>query len=465
MHEALVRAARHGGWAGNEESVGRLQSERITRRVYERSALPLPEPPAPAWHGGSASPGRTVLWPYPRGAADIIDRAYCADLFLGTHPGFRVVTEDGLDRGALAAADPAESVLLFCPFDAALPRLSVTRDNLLAVDGRPVDVVASEMIVGFLMRAGLWPKPARGANFTHIPAVDQLRTGLVNGTGLALFKAAQMAHFQRHRHDVPDLGTTLPLGRIGWDRAEVLAASEEWLARGHTVVYRPFASSRGTAVSFLRPGDRHAAHAVDDVLDAMEASMADRYGHADPYPITLSTFVESRRIDGRRCEVRMFVVADPATTAIRAIPGMVCLTGVPFGERAEPDASTNLTPSLNSVVVSGHRELPLSDPDVLAALGLGIDKLELLGRFAVLLWNRAVTAERAATGMALPFAYGSVDFFVAEDGRVVPFEMNGANVSAHRAVHPLFLDAFGIAMRAALDEAVHPPQWTLHRRG
>jgi hypothetical protein len=436
MHEALVRAAQHGNWMANEESVARRQSERVTRQVYERSALPLAKPPAPAWTGGSASPGSTLLWPYPRGSADIIDRANCADLFLRTHSRFRVVTEDGLDRGALAAADPAESIVLFCPFDAVLPRLSVTPDNMLAVDGRPVDAVASEMIVGFLMRAGLWPKPARGVDFTHIPAIDRLGTRLVNGTGLALFKAAQMAHFQRHRHDLSGLGTALPHGRTGWDRAEVLAASEEWLARGYAVVYRPFASSRGTAVSFLRPHSGRSA--VEDVLDAMEAAMADTYGHADPYPITLSTFVESRKIDGQVCELRMFVVADPSTEAIRAIPGMVCLTPVPFGERAG----------------SGHRELPLSDPDVLAALGLGAEQLELLGRFAVLLWSRAVTAERAATGMALPFAYGSVDFLITEDGRVAPFEMNGANVAAHSAVHPLFLDAFGVAMRAALEEAV-----------
>jgi hypothetical protein len=56
--------------------------------------------------------------------------------------------------------------------------------------------------------------------------------------------------------------------------------------------------------------------------------------------------------------------------------------------------------------------------------------------------------------MALPFAYGSVDFLISEDGRVAPFEMNGANVGAHSAVHPLFLDAFGVAMRAALAEAL-----------
>jgi len=176
--------------------------------------------------------------------------------------------------------------------------------------------------------------------------------------------------------------------------------------------------------------------------------MADSYGRADPYPVTLSTFVESRRIDGHACELRIFVVADPATAAIRAIPGMVCLTRPPFGERAGVGAG--LSASVNSVAVSGHRELPLSDPDVLSALGLSVDKLERLGRFAVLLWSRAIIAERAVTTMALPFAFGSVDFLVTDDGGVTPLEMNGANVGAQRAVHPLFLEAFGRAMRAAL---------------
>jgi hypothetical protein len=450
MHEALFRAALPGGPAAMDETVAPLQSERITRQVYERSALPMPKPPVRAWTGGSVSSGTTLLWPYPRGSADIIERANCADLFLRAHPSFQVVTEGGLDRGELAAAG---SVLLFCPFDAVLPRVSVTPDNVIAVDGRPVDAVASEMFVGFLMRAGLWPKPARGVDVTHVPAVDKLRTRLVNGTGIALFKAAQMNHFERHRKDLAGLGATLPRGRVGWDRDEVVAASQEWLTRGHAVVYRPFAASRGTAVSFLSPDDlRRRSRAVDDVLDAMEEAMADKYGHADPYPITLSTFMESRRIDGRPCELRMFVVADPEAKAIRAIPGMACLTKSPFGEHA--GVHGHVAASLKSVTTSGHPELPLSDPDVLAALGLGVERLEQLGRFAVLLWTRAVEAERAATGMALPFAYGSVDFLVTEDGRVAPFEMNGANVAAHSAVHPLFMDAFGVAMRAALEDVL-----------
>jgi hypothetical protein len=438
MHEALLRAVHVSGSAVNQETVARFQSEQITRQVYERSALPLPKPPPPAWTGQS---GRTILWPYPRGSADVIERANCAELFLRTHSGFRVVTED---LGALTTADPAESILLFCPFEAVLPRVSITPDARLAVDGRPVDAVASELMAGYLMRAGLWPKPARG-----VPATDRLRTRLVNGTGIALFKAAQMTHFQRHRH-LADVDLALPHGRIGWDRAEVLAASEEWLGQGHAVVYRPFASSRGTGVSFLSPADgRPRRRAVEDVLDAMESAMAYAYGQADPYPITLSTVVEPRTVDGRACELRMFVVADPGAAAIRAIPGMVCLTPVPFGDRAglEP---TGITASLNSVAVPGHRELPMSDPDVLTALGLDDGKLDLLGRFAVRLWRAAVTA----TGPALPFAYGSVDFLIAADGRVAPLEMNGANVGAHRAVHPEFLGAFAVAMQAALKETL-----------
>jgi len=374
MHKALVRAVQDNTPGMSPDTVARYQSERLTRQVYERSAQPLPTPSGPAWAG--RSPARTLLWPYPRGSADTIDRANCADLFLQTQSEFQVVTEEDLDRGALAAADPVERLLLFCPFEAVLPRVSVTPDHLLAVEGRPVDVVASEMIVGFLMRGGLWPKPDRGAGLAHIPAIDRLRTRLVNGTGVALFKAAQMAHFQRHRRDVPGLGVTLPRGRIGWDRAAAVAASEELLARGDAVVCRPFASSRGTAVSFLSPHDgRPRRRAVEDVLDAMESAMADAYGQADPYPVTLSTVVKPRQLDGRACELRMFVVADPATTAVRAIPGMVCLTRVPFEETADLTASTASATPLNSVAAPGHRELPLADPDVLDALGLAVEDL------------------------------------------------------------------------------------------
>ncbi|MGA4992058.1 hypothetical protein [Nonomuraea bangladeshensis] len=458
MREALFRAAQHSSWVANEESVAQRQSERTTRQIYERSALPLPKPATQGWTGGSASPGVTLLWPYPRGSSDVIDRANCADLFLRAHPRFRIVTEYGLDRGALAETDPAENILLFCPFDAVLPRLSITADSLLTVDDRPVHAVASEMIMGYLMRAGLWPKPARGADFAHLPAIDRLRTGLVNGTGLALFKAAQMALFQRRRDSLSGLGVTMPQGRVAWDRAEAVAASEAWFAQGHGVVYRPFASSRGTAVSFLGPrGSQPRRRAVEEVLDAMEATMADTYGRADPYPITLSTFVESRKIDGRVCDLRMFVVADPQASALRAIPGAVGLAQIPFGERDELGTATcltNLNAPPDAEAVPIPRELPLSDPDVLAVLGIGEKELELLGRVAVLLWSRAVTAERVTTGMALPFAYGSVDFLITETGRIAPIEMNGANVGSHTSVHPLFLDSFGLAMRAALEEAL-----------
>src|SRR4051794_2161517 len=114
MDEALWCAAQ----PVTEESVAHLQSERITRQVYERSAVPMPTSPAPA---RKVRRGSTILWPYPRGSADVIDRANCADLFLRTHSEFRVVTEDGIGHGALARAGAAESLLLFCPFDAVLP--------------------------------------------------------------------------------------------------------------------------------------------------------------------------------------------------------------------------------------------------------------------------------------------------------------------------------------------------------
>jgi hypothetical protein len=153
----------------------------------------------------------------------------------------------------------------------------------------------------------------------------------------------------------------------------------------------------------------------------------------------------------------VFVVADPEAEAIRAIPGMVGLAQVPFGDRDELDTamcSTNLNAPADEETVPGPRELPLSDPEVLSALGIGEKELEQLGRVAVTLWSRAVATERAATGIALPFAYGSVDFLVTEAGRIAPIEMNGANVGSHTSVHPLFLDSFGLAMRAALEEVL-----------
>src|SRR5690242_4427109 len=115
VHHALARVAAPARPVVSAESVAQYQSERITRRVYDRSALPFPKPPVPA---RPATRRGTVLWPYPRGSADTIDRARCADLFLRAHPRFRMVTEDDLGR---AAAEPDQSMVLFCPFDAVLP--------------------------------------------------------------------------------------------------------------------------------------------------------------------------------------------------------------------------------------------------------------------------------------------------------------------------------------------------------
>src|SRR4051812_48984146 len=117
MHEGLARAVRDNGPA-TQPTVAHFQSERVTRHIYETSGCPLPTPSRTAWPGASASPGRTLLWPYPRGSADTIDRANCAELFLRAHPGFRVVTEHELAGGALAAAAPSEDLILFCPFEA-----------------------------------------------------------------------------------------------------------------------------------------------------------------------------------------------------------------------------------------------------------------------------------------------------------------------------------------------------------
>jgi hypothetical protein len=95
--------------------------------------------------------------------------------------------------------------------------------------------------------------------------------------------------------------------------------------------------------------------------------------------------VESRKIDGRACELRMFVIADPSANAIRAIPGMVCPKQVPFGERAGLDA--HVAASLKSVAVSGPRTAAIGSGRA-HRTGPGRKKLEQLGRFAVLQWSR-----------------------------------------------------------------------------
>lgn len=454
MREALFRAAQLGAWLAIEESIGQRQSETITRHVFERSAYPCRLAAVDALTGRPA----TIVWPYPRGSPDVIDRANCADQFLRMNPHFRVLTEYTLGDQRIALNNFSEDLLVFCPFDVAVPLMDHNAQGQLCLCNRPVTAVTSEMMVGYLARAGKAAHPVQQKSYACTPTIARIGTKFVNGTGITLFKAAQMALFDRHRQELSRLGVTSPGYRVVWNRQEAQAACGSWFAQDQTVVFRPFAASQGTGVSFVGPrGTSTRERAVDEVIDRMQNAMADKYGFSLPYPITLSTFVESKKIDGRINDLRIFVVADNNNHCLRAIPGMVRLAQVAFKDRDEVDigsCATNLNAPADPDAMSGPRQIALTSQDVLAKLGLCGDDVVRMGKVATLLWGTAIEEEHTATGSALPFAYGSVDFVLTCDGLAVPIEMNGANVGSHASVHPTFLDAFGAGMCAALGTVV-----------
>ncbi|GAA2680213.1 hypothetical protein [Streptomyces lunalinharesii] len=452
MRESLFRAAQQGEWHTTEERVGQRQSPRRTREVWEGSWQRL-EPLQPS---GPPPDGAVVAWLYPRRTAAIIDRANCADRFLRADPQYRVVTEHFLDGDESPLSNREEKLLLFCPFDAAMDRLTCTEQGQLAVHGRRIDVVASEMTVGYLARAGHTPHPARPQEGTLAPRLDGFRTRFVNGTGITLLKAAQLALGAREHEALSRLGVAVPDFALAWTREEIREAVLPWLADRQGVVLRPFAASRGAGVTFLGPNDvLPRAQAIDRAVDELEHSVLRAYGQTAPYPVTVSPFVESMKLDGRVCDLRMFVTADPETSGLRALPGMVRTASQPFSIRGEFDAamcSSSFSGTADHQARAGLQSLPLTAPHVQAALRLTGEDLVRLGQAASLLWAAAVADARQRSDGPVPFAYGSVDFLLTDDGRAWPIEMNGANVGAHSCVHPLFVDAFPIAMCAALKD-------------
>ncbi|REF00898.1 hypothetical protein [Thermomonospora umbrina] len=460
MREALFRAAQRGSWAGSdEELVGGRQSEALTRRVWGRSWRPVPGPV----RRRCPVPGGVVVWPYPRGSSATVDRANCADLFVRSRPGCRVMTEETFRDDKLDGAADGDRVVLFCPWDVLVPRMRCRDGGRLLVDDRPVAAVAGEAMAGVLARAGVLGCGARrGARALRVPGIDGGDTRFVNGTGIVLVKAAQPVLFEGARADLAELGAAPTPFRVAWDRGEVLAAADAFFGRGDGVVLRPAVSSHGAGVMFAGPdGPGGGRPAVEAALEAMRAAVP---AQADPFPVTVSTFVESRKVDGRVCDVRMFVVGGPAAPpdtpdpcaptagaggrggwGLRSLPGPVRPAAAPFADRDRLDAATCLT-----CAGPGEGRMALTDPGVRGELGLDEAAVERLGRAATLLWARALAEQRALTGARPPFAYGSVDFLIDVDGRAVPVAMNGAGAGGHAGVHPLFGDAFAHGMSAAL---------------
>lgn len=453
MREALFRAAQQGGYFTDEDTVGRFQDAGLTERVLTGSLMPVPPAKADPPDGAAL-----IVWPYPRGTMHIIDRANCADHFLRANPGFQLLTESTMD-----GSWPAGPVLLFTPFDTILPRLRRDGAGHLTLSGRRVTALVNELSLAHLVRHGVLAADSVSAG-GYRPIVPPPRTHLINGTQLTLFKARQLRHVADLADRLAPLGVApLPYASSA-SRAEAVAAVVALGASGNAVVVRPFGASQGTGVAVIaRDAD---AGAVETELSRVDGAITGKYGAAGAYPVTITPFVESRKIDGAVSDVRMFVVYDADAGGLRALPGMVRRAARPFhpDRLTTTSALTNFSGTVSDGDLPGPRVLPTTRADVLDQLGLSPDALVDLGRAASILWACAVQSEAAERDAPVPFSYGSVDFLIRQsDGRAVPIEMNGANVGEHPTVAVHRLDLFAEATTAALTGlglSTVEPAWT-----
>lgn len=449
MRESLFRAAQRGEAYLLEETVGQFQDEELTGRVHADSFLPLPAAPVPP---AVADP--LVVWPYPAGTADLIDRANCADHFVRVNPAYRVLTPEGsLLCDGDGRVPPGGPTVVFASFEWLLPRLAVDPlDGYLVLAGRRIDAVLNEMTLGHLARRGSLPAP-RPVNGRRL--IDPPRTHVLNGTQIALDKGAQLDLFAALADVLRPFGVA-PLTYLSAPERELaVQAAVDIAGRGRGAVLRPFAASQGTGIAFVDgagPFEARRAAARRAVAE-LEAAVTRKYGVDGAYPITITPFVESTKIGGAVTDLRLFVVHDPHTGGLHALPGVVRraqrrLAGGTALDRAM--ACTNLNGNPVADPLPGPRMFPLADERVLDQVGLSADRLTDLGRAATTMWAAAVRREQAERGRSLPFCYGSVDVLVREGAGAVLIEMNGANVGMHPSVHPRFLDAFARASTGAL---------------
>lgn len=454
MREALFRVAQTGGFYRLEDTVGRYQDPALTGQVHARSFRSLDlDPPPPA-----AGP-RLIVWPHPVGTSDLIDRANCADTWLRNEPEFDLLTSQRLADEPEAARDSAgRDTLLFADFDTVLAGIGLDEDEwrrgIIRWHGRPVTALLDELTLGHILRRhGRGPDLLR--HFAERPAAD--RTRVLNGTTIALYKAAQHAHMANLAGPLAELGVRPVPYSAAHGRDEAVNAMCRLLAEYDGVVVRPFAASQGAGVSFLRDPGRGRADACAALLTRLEESVRAEYRADGGYPVTLTPWYPTRRILGRVTDLRMFVVYDSLTGGVHALPGVVRCARTPLSPGdalTSGNACTSLGTPPDERALDERRMYPATSPETLELLGITPQTLIDLGQAATLMWSQAV---KGASG----FAYGSVDFGLldtsantgastgagAGGGRAeaVAFGMKGNNVGMHPSVHPRYLSRFADA--------------------
>ncbi|BEL12954.1 hypothetical protein Q0Z83_111450 [Actinoplanes sichuanensis] len=445
MRETLFRAAQPTGTTPSEELVGQLQDPDLTRRCWDQSLAPITTTAAATVSAHAA----TILWPYPAGTADCVDRANCADHFLRANPGYHVVTPLGLAHPDVDRLLDCTDVVLFLPFENAADELTVAGSHL-QMRGRQIDAVISELAPGYLWRHGILDLDPQQPRWP-------LETHLVNGHLIAAHKGQQARHFAaycRQQADIVALDTIVVA-----TLEELTGALEHLLDGSRAAVLRPFSASQGTGVTFvdrdhlIRSGGPEAAAAR--AIAQISAALARKYGSPEPFPLIVTPFTEAARLEGCVTDIRIFVCHDPSSDGLRGLPGMVRRAQVPLdsaGPVTAAAALTNLNAAPAPAAISGPRFFPATDPQILAALGLTPDDLIRLCAHATAIWATAIQPH-GHPGARGRFAYGSVDFVIRHsDGIAVPVEMNGTNVGSHPTVHPRWCHAFGAATTHALTQ-------------
>ncbi|GGN38276.1 hypothetical protein FHR83_005463 [Actinoplanes campanulatus] len=444
MRETLFRAAQPTGTTPSEELVGQLQDPDLTRRCWDQSLAPITTTAAATVSAHAA----TILWPYPAGTADCVDRANCADHFLRANPGYHVVTPLGLAHPDVDRLLDGTDVVLFLPFEDAADELSIV-DNHLQMRGRQIDAVISELAPGYLWRHGILDLDP------HQPSWP-LDTQLINGSLLAAHKGQQAHHFATYCQQQPGIVAldTIVVATV----EELTGALERTLDGSRAAVIRPFSASQGTGVTFVDRDDitrRGGPYAAAHVVEQISAALARKYGSPAPFPLIVTPFTEAARLNGCVTDLRIFVCYDPTSDGLRGLPGMVRRAQLPLADTGSVTAAAALT-NLNAAPVTeaipGPRFFPATDPQILTALGLTPDDLVRLCEHATAIWATASQSTEDPDGRG-PFAYGSVDFVIRRtDARAVPIEMNGTNVGSHPTVHPRWCHAFGAATTHALTQ-------------
>ena len=446
MRESLFRAAQKGAVDPSlEEEVGQYQSLSLTKECLEESFYPTKTTSALKSQNGEFS---TILWPYPLGTGDAIDRANCADYFCNKNQSYRVLTTDSLDSSVSFTDD--EKILLFAPFEYILPKLLVDNKGYLSYLGRKINVMLNELSRGYLWRNNILKLEINSDPATLDLQYNDLLTTFINSSKLTLFKGLQMKHFQKMQRVIDDLNIQSLNFRVVSNEKSLPRQVKAMFESYNHFVVRPFSASQGVGVSFFQKA-KSLEIQITKYLKETKQRFSKKYGGRNIFPLTLSPFIEGTKIHDCIADIRIFVFYDPNKRGLRSIPAMIRRAQVPFKHSSQIDYSNALT-NLNAPrarnAIHGQRVYPLANDNVLELIGLNRQRLIEACIGTSMIWGQAIKDEFSQA----IFSYGSIDFLVSKESRkLIPIEMNGNNVGSHPAVHPIFLSKFGEAAAYAIN--------------